>query len=55
MAAKKKVVIADLDVIPLGTESTSLGKYIAEVVKAVKSVKDVRLEVTPMGTILEAQ
>jgi uncharacterized protein (TIGR00106 family) len=53
--ASRKAVIAEFGVIPVGTGSTSVSDYVAAAVKALKNVKDVKLELTPMGTILEAE
>ncbi|MCP8304664.1 MAG: MTH1187 family thiamine-binding protein [archaeon] len=49
------VVIADFSIIPLGLGTTSIGKLIAEAVNAIKKVEGIRYEVTPMGTVLEAE
>ncbi len=55
MDSKKRiVVIAELSIVPIGEKSTSLRKYVAEAVNAIKKLK-VRCEVTAMGTILEAE
>lgn len=47
-------VHAELSVVPIGTGSTSLSEYIANGVKALGQVKGVKYEITPMGTLLEA-
>ena len=51
---KKYSVIADFSIVPIGHGETSVGRYVAEAVNAVKKVKGLNYEVTPMGTILEA-
>ena len=51
---KKYSVIADFSIIPIGHGETSVGHYVAEAINAVKKVKDLDYEVTPMGTVLEA-
>jgi uncharacterized protein (TIGR00106 family) len=51
---KKYSVIADLSIIPIGHGETSVGCYVAEAINAVKKVKGLNYEVTPMGTVLEA-
>ncbi|MCW3996032.1 MAG: MTH1187 family thiamine-binding protein [Candidatus Bathyarchaeota archaeon] len=51
---KKYSVIADFSIIPVGHGETSVGRYVAEALNAVKKVKGVSFEVTPMGTVLEA-
>ena len=52
---KTQVVIAEFSVIPLGQSGTSLSNYVAEAVGALSKVKNLNFEVTPMGTILEAE
>lgn len=49
------MAIIDVSVIPLGTETPSLSKYVAEAIKALKDEKDVKYELTAMGTIIEGQ
>jgi len=53
--SSKIVVIADFSIIPIGLGITSLGKQIAEVINSMKKVDGIRLEVTPMGTIIESE
>ena len=48
-------VHAELGVLPIGTGSTSLSKYIARGVDALKDVKGIKYEVTPMGTLIESE
>lgn len=45
-------VIAEVVIVPHGTASPSLGKYVAEVEKILRSF-GLRTMLTPMGTILE--
>lgn len=51
---KKYSIIADFSIIPVGHGETSVGRYVAEALNAVKKVKGLDFEVTPMGTVLEA-
>jgi len=51
---KKYSVIADFSIVPIGVEETSVGRYVAEAINAVKKVRGLNYDVTPMGTILEA-
>ena len=51
---KKYSIIADFSIIPVGHGETSVGRYVAEALNAVKKVKGLSFEVTPMGTVLEA-
>ena len=55
MSSKKIVVMAEFSIIPLGSEKTSVSRYVAQAIKAMKNVKGIRYEISPMGTILEAE
>jgi uncharacterized protein (TIGR00106 family) len=48
-------IIAEVTVVPLGTASTSLSAYVAEVEKALKKFPQVKSLLTPMSTILEGE
>jgi len=48
-----KSIIAEVTVVPLGTASTSLSHYVAEVEKVLQKHKNVKTMLTPMSTILE--
>ena len=48
------MAIAEISVVPLGTKTPSVSKYVARAVKALQQEKDVRYEITAMGTIVEA-
>ena len=39
---------------PIGSSSTSVGKYVANAIKAIKTVKGIKYDVTAMGTLIEA-
>lgn len=45
-------VVAELIVVPLGTETPSLSRYVAAVEKALAAF-DVKTVLTPMGTVVE--
>jgi uncharacterized protein (TIGR00106 family) len=47
------MAIAEVSVVPLGTESPSVSKYVVRAVKILQQEKDVKYEITPMGTIIE--
>lgn len=47
------MALAEVTVIPLGTGTPSLSKYVARVVRVLEKEDDVRYEVTAMGTIIE--
>lgn len=53
-SAKSCKVIAYFTIAPVGIKSTSIGSYVAAAVTAIDKVKDLSYEITPMGTILEA-
>lgn len=55
VGGSKVAVVADLSVSPIGLKTTSMARYIAAAVKAVRAVEGVRCLVTPMDTILEAE
>jgi uncharacterized protein (TIGR00106 family) len=48
-------VIAEVTVVPLGTSSTSLSAYVAEVEKVLKRFPKLKSMLTPMSTILEGE
>jgi len=47
------MAIAEISVVPLGTKTPSVSKYVARAVKILQQEKDVKYEVTAMGTIVE--
>ncbi len=49
----KEKVIAEIAVIPLGTETPDVGTYVARCISILKEAKDINYQVTAMGTILE--
>jgi uncharacterized protein (TIGR00106 family) len=49
----KELVIAELKVLPFGTPTPSLSKYVKAVVEVVKKNRDVTYQVTPMATIVQ--
>lgn len=46
--------IAEVTVVPLGTGDTSLSNYVADCQKVLKREKEIEYQLTPMGTIIEA-
>ena len=46
-------VVAEISVIPLGTASSSLSKYVATCVDTLKQAPDVSYQLTAMGTIIQ--
>jgi uncharacterized protein (TIGR00106 family) len=47
------MAIAEVSVVPLGTKTPSVSQYVARAVKILEHEKDIRYEVTAMGTIIE--
>jgi len=45
---------AEIGVLPIGTSSTSLSKYIARGVESLKKIDGIRYQVMPMGTMIES-
>ncbi len=48
-------IIAEVTVVPLGTGSPSLSKYVAEVEKVLKGFPRLKTQLTPMSTIIEGE
>jgi len=46
-------VIAEIHIVPLGTETTSLSHYIAACLDTVKQAQDISYQLTAMGTIIQ--
>lgn len=46
-------IIAEVTVVPLGTASSSLSQYVAEVEKVLQKHHKIKTMLTPMSTILE--
>ncbi len=47
------MAIVEISIVPLGTKTPSLSSYVARAVKVLRQEKDVKYEITPMGTIIE--
>ena len=47
--------IAEVTVVPLGTASTSLSQYVADVENVLKRYPNLKTELTPMSTIIEGE
>ena len=52
---KNHPVIAEFSIIPIGQAGSSVSRYVAAAVNALKNVEGLDFEVTPMGTILAAK
>ena len=49
----KESVIAEIHIIPIGTVTTSLSRYIAACIEIVKQAQDISYQVTAMGTVIQ--
>jgi uncharacterized protein (TIGR00106 family) len=49
----KEPVIAEIQIIPIGTASTSLSHYIAACINTAKQSQDISYQPTAMGTIMQ--
>jgi len=47
------MALVEISVIPVGTPTPSVSQYIARVVKVLEGEKDIKYELTAMGTIIE--
>jgi len=47
------MAIVQVSIVPLGTKTTSLSKYVARSLKVLRNKKSVAFQLTPMGTVLE--
>jgi uncharacterized protein (TIGR00106 family) len=49
------MTLAEISVIPLGTETPSVSKYVAQAVKVLQQEEGIKYELTAMGTIVEGE
>jgi len=49
----KDSVIAEIRIVPLGTATTSLSRYVAACLDVVKRAQDISYQITAMGTIVQ--
>ncbi len=48
------MAMVEFSVVPLGTQTPSVSKYVAKAIKILDKYKDkIKFELTPMGTIIE--
>lgn len=47
------MALVEVTIVPLGSESTSLSKYVADVHKVLEKESNLKHMLTPMGTIIE--
>lgn len=48
-------VIAEITVVPIDTQDTSIHNYVKDAVDAVKAEHDIKYQVNAMGTVLEGE
>lgn len=48
------MALMEISVVPIGTSSTSISKYVASSEKALKKNSSIKRQITAMGTIVEA-
>ena len=49
----KEQSIAEIHVVPLGTGTPSVSHYVAAVIDTLRQAKDIKYQLTPMGTIIQ--
>ncbi|MBI4266999.1 MAG: MTH1187 family thiamine-binding protein [Chloroflexi bacterium] len=49
------MTIAEVSVVPLGTKTPSVSKFVAGAVRVLQAEKDINYEITAMGTIIEGE
>ncbi len=47
------MALVDISVVPIGTETPSVSKYVAKAVQVLQGEKGIKYELTAMGTIIE--
>ena len=47
------MALVQVSIVPLGTGTTSISKYVARALKVLQAQKAVKYRLTPMGTVLE--
>lgn len=47
------MAIVEVTIVPLGTEDTSVSKYVAKCHEVLKEQEEIKHMLTPMGTVLE--
>lgn len=46
--------IMEISIVPLGTKTTSVSRFVADVLRILKREKGIKYQLTAMGTIIEA-
>ncbi len=47
------MAIVEVSIVPLGTGSTGISKFVAGCLKVIRDEKDLHYQLTPMGTVIE--
>jgi uncharacterized protein (TIGR00106 family) len=47
------MAIAEISIVPLGTKTPSVSQYVVRAIKVLEKEKDMKYELTAMGTIVE--
>ena len=47
------MAIAEVSIIPLGTKTASVSRYVARAIRALRQEENIKYEITSMGTIIE--
>lgn len=48
------MIMAEISVTPIGTNSTSVSLYVARAVESIKDMPDIRYQLNSMGTVIES-
>ncbi len=49
------MAVMEISVVPIGTKEPSLSSYVAGAIEVLKEESDIKYQLTPMGTIIEAK
>jgi uncharacterized protein (TIGR00106 family) len=47
------MAVAEVSIVPVGTLKTSISQYVVEAIRILRDEKDIKYELTAMGTIIE--
>jgi len=47
------MAIAEISIVPLGTKTPSVSRFVARAIRVLEGEKDIKYEITAMGTIVE--
>jgi uncharacterized protein (TIGR00106 family) len=49
------MAIMEISIVPVGTPTPSVSQYVAGAVRILRGEKDIKYELTPMGTVVEGE